>query len=204
MRRVGDCATAQYQINTRWQTTIDGVFRKDRLCDILHNFICFNDADDRIVKILAAYHQYFGVHRAAERAVEAVAGDGRIGVFWHTQGSGKSLSMVFLAHMLQERIDSPTIVVITDRNDLDDQIFGQFCRCAKFLRQTPVQAKSRDGGDGSLRALLSGRIANGIVFTTMQKFEECSEPLTDRSNVDDRSEERRVGKECRSRWSPYH
>ena len=169
--------------NTRWQTTIDGVFRKDRLCDILHNFICFNDADDRIVKILAAYHQYFGVHRAAERAVEAVAGDGRIGVFWHTQGSGKSLSMVFLAHMLQERIDSPTIVVITDRNDLDDQIFGQFCRCAKFLRQTPVQAKSRDGGDGSLRALLSGRIANGIVFTTMQKFEEGSEPLTDRSNV---------------------
>lgn len=165
--------------DTRWQTTIDGMFRKDRLCDILRNFICFNDSDDKVVKILAAYHQYFGVHKAADRAVEAVAGDGRIGVFWHTQGSGKSLSMVFLAHMLQERVESPTIVVITDRNDLDDQLYGQFCRCARFLRQTPVQATSRD----SLRELLEGREANGIVFTTMQKFCERDEPLCDRSNV---------------------
>lgn len=169
--------------NGRWQTMLDGMFAKDRLCDILRNFICFNDSDDKVVKILAAYHQYFGVHKAAERAVEAVAGDGRIGVFWHTQGSGKSLSMVFLAHMLQERIESPTIVVITDRNDLDDQLFGQFSRCARFLRQTPVQAKSRDKGDDSLRVLLSGRVANGIVFTTMQKFEEGDGSLTDRSNV---------------------
>lgn len=165
--------------NTRWQTTIDGMFRKDRLCDILHNFICFNDSDEKIVKILAAYHQYFGVHKAAERAVEAIAGDGRIGVFWHTQGSGKSLSMVFLAHMLQERIDCPTVVVITDRNDLDDQLFGQFSRCSAFLRQAPVQATSRD----DLRRLLEGREANGIVFTTMQKFTERDEPLCDRSNV---------------------
>ncbi len=165
--------------NTRWQTTIDGMFRKDRLCDILRNFICFNDSDEKVVKILAAYHQYFGVHKAAERAVEAVAGDGRIGVFWHTQGSGKSLSMVFLAHMLQDRIDSPTIVVITDRNDLDDQLFGQFSRCSAFLRQTPVQATSRE----DLRSLLVGRKANGIVFTTMQKFAERDEPLCDRSNV---------------------
>lgn len=165
--------------NTRWQTTIDGMFRKDRLCDILRNFICFNDSDEKVVKILAAYHQYFGVHKAAERAVEAVSGDGRIGVFWHTQGSGKSLSMVFLAHMLQERINNPTIVVITDRNDLDDQLFGQFSRCSAFLRQTPVQATSRD----DLRRLLEGREANGIVFTTMQKFTERDEPLCDRSNV---------------------
>lgn len=165
--------------NTKWQTTIDGMFRKDRLCDILHNFICFNDSDEKVVKILAAYHQYFGVHKAAERAVEAIEGDGRIGVFWHTQGSGKSLSMVFLAHMLQDRIDSPTIVVITDRNDLDDQLFGQFSRCAAFLRQTPVQATSRE----DLRRLLEGREANGIVFTTMQKFTERDEPLCDRSNV---------------------
>lgn len=169
--------------NTRWQTTIDGMFRKDRLCDILRNFICFNDSDDKVIKILAAYHQYFGVHKAADRAVEAVAGNGKIGVFWHTQGSGKSLSMVFLAHMLQERIESPTIVVITDRNDLDDQLFGQFSRCAKFLRQRAVQAQSRDTGEHSLRALLSGREANGIIFTTMQKFEEGSEPLCDRSNL---------------------
>lgn len=165
--------------NTRWQTTLDGMFPKDRLCDILRNFICFNDTDDKVIKILAAYHQYFGVHKAAERAVEAVAGDGKIGVFWHTQGSGKSLSMVFLAHMLQERIDSPTIVVITDRNDLDDQLYGQFCRCAKFLRQTPVQAESRE----NLKELLDGREANGIIFTTMQKFTEHDEPLCDRSNV---------------------
>lgn len=165
--------------NTRWQTTLDGMFPKDRLCDILRNFICFNDTDDKVIKILAAYHQYFGVHKAAERAVEAIAGDGRIGVFWHTQGSGKSLSMVFLAHMLQERIDSPTIVVITDRNDLDDQLYGQFCRCAKFLRQVPVQAESRE----NLKELLDGREANGIIFTTMQKFTERDEPLCDRSNV---------------------
>lgn len=165
--------------NTRWQTTLDGMFPKDRLCDILRNFICFNDTDDKVIKILAAYHQYFGVHKAAERAVEAVAGDGKIGVFWHTQGSGKSLSMVFLAHMLQERIDSPTIVVITDRNDLDDQLYGQFCRCAKFLRQTPVQAESRE----NLKELLDGREANGIIFTTMQKFTERDEPLCERSNV---------------------
>lgn len=165
--------------NTHWETTIDGMFRKDRLCDILRNFVCFNDSDDKVVKILAAYHQYFGVHKAAERAVEAVEGDGRIGVFWHTQGSGKSLSMVFLAHMLQERIDSPTIVVITDRNDLDDQLFGQFSRCSRFLRQTPVQATSRE----NLKELLDGREANGIVFTTMQKFCERDEPLCGRSNV---------------------
>lgn len=171
--------------DTRWQTTLDGIFAKERLLDVLWNFICFNDADDKVVKILAAYHQYFGVHKAAERAVEAVEGDGKIGVFWHTQGSGKSLSMVFLAHMLQERIESPTIVVITDRNDLDDQLFGQFSRCAAFLRQTPVQATSRstEGDSTSLRALLTGREANGIVFTTMQKFEEGYQPLTERSNV---------------------
>ena len=105
--------------NTRWQTTIDGMFRKDRLCDILRNFICFNDSDEKVVKILAAYHQYFGVHKAAERAVEAVSGDGRIGVFWHTQGSGKSLSMVFYAHKLIQEFPTCTILVVTDRNDLD-------------------------------------------------------------------------------------
>lgn len=169
--------------NTHWETMVDGMLRKERLCDIIRNFVCFDVAEGRTSKILAAYHQYFGVHKAAERAVEAVSGDGKIGVFWHTQGSGKSFSMVFLAHMLQERIESPTIVVITDRNDLDGQLFGQFCRCAHFLRQQPVQAQSRDSGPDSLKALLSGRVANGIVFTTMQKFEEGDGPLTDRSNV---------------------
>ena len=147
-----------------WKTMIDGMMPKARLLDIIRNFVCFNDSGDRIVKILAAYHQYFGVTKAIERAEEAVNGDGKIGVFWHTQGSGKSLSMVFFAHLLQARLNSPTIVVITDRNDLDDQLFGQFGRCKDFLRQTPVQATSRE----NLKELLVGREANGIVFTTMQ------------------------------------
>lgn len=162
-----------------WKTMLDGMLRKDRLLDIVRNFVCFNDSNDRIVKILAAYHQYFGVRKAIERATKAVEGDGKIGVFWHTQGSGKSLSMVFFAHLLQSRLDSPTIVVITDRNDLDDQLYGQFGRCSAFLRQTPVQAESRK----DLKNLLEGREANGIIFTTMQKFTDGDEPLCDRSNV---------------------
>ena len=162
-----------------WQTMVDGMMPKARLLDLIQNFICFNDTNDKIVKILAAYHQYFGVRKAIERAEEAVAGDGKIGVFWHTQGSGKSLSMVFFAHLLQRHLDSPTIVVITDRNDLDDQLFGQFGRCSAFLRQSPVQATSRE----DLKSLLEGREANGIVFTTMQKFTDGDEPLCSRSNV---------------------
>lgn len=162
-----------------WKTMLDGMLRKERLLDIVRNFVCFNDSNDRIVKILAAYHQYFGVRKAIERATKAVEGDGKIGVFWHTQGSGKSLSMVFFAHLLQSRLDSPTIVVITDRNDLDDQLYGQFGRCSAFLRQTPVQAESRK----DLKNLLEGREANGIIFTTMQKFTDGDEPLCDRSNV---------------------
>ena len=162
-----------------WKTPLDGMLPKERLLDIVRNFVCFNDSNDRIVKILAAYHQYFGVRKAIERATKAVEGDGKIGVFWHTQGSGKSLSMVFFAHLLQSRLDSPTIVVITDRNDLDDQLYGQFGRCSAFLRQTPVQAESRK----DLKDLLEGREANGIIFTTMQKFTDGDEPLCDRSNV---------------------
>ncbi len=162
-----------------WKIMLDGMFQKERLIDIVHNFICFNDSSESVVKILAGYHQYFAVRKAAERAVEAVNGDGKIGVFWHTQGSGKSLSMVFFAHLLQERLDSPTIVVITDRNDLDDQLYGQFGRCKSFLRQEPVNAKSRQ----HLKDLLIGREANGIIFTTMQKFMDGDEPLCDRSNV---------------------
>ena len=158
---------------------LDGMLPKERLIDIVRNFICFDDSSDKIVKILAGYHQYFAVRKAVERAVEAVAGNGKIGVFWHTQGSGKSLSMVFFAHLVQQRLDSPTIVVITDRNDLDDQLYAQFGRCKGFLRQEPVKAKSRQ----NLKDLLVGREANGIVFTTMQKFTDGDEPLCDRRNV---------------------
>lgn len=162
-----------------WKTMLDGMMPKARLLDIIKNFVCFNDDSSKVVKILAGYHQYFAVKKAVDRAAEAVAGDGKIGVFWHTQGSGKSLSMVFFAHLLQERLESPTIVVITDRNDLDDQLFGQFSRCAPFLRQHAVQAESRE----NLKALLLGRAVNGIIFTTMQKFTDGDEPLCDRSNV---------------------
>lgn len=160
-------------------TFFEGIFKKERLLDIIKNFICFNNEGINSYKILAGYHQYFAVKKAVERTKLAVSGDGKIGVFWHTQGSGKSLSMVFYAHLLQQNIDSPTIVVITDRNDLDNQLYTQFCNCSDFLRQEPVQAKSRE----DLKNLLEGRKANGIIFTTMQKFEESDEPLSDRRNI---------------------
>lgn len=156
-----------------------GIFQKERLLDILKNFICFNVDGQNTFKVLAGYHQYFAVRKAVARAKQATLTDGKGGVFWHTQGSGKSLSMVFYAHLLQEVLDSPTIVVITDRNDLDDQLYGQFARCKDFLRQVPQQAESRE----HLKRLLDNRQANGIIFTTMQKFEENLEPLSMRSNI---------------------
>ena len=155
-------------------TFFEGIFQKDRLLDIIKNFICFNNDGINSYKILAGYHQYFAVRKAVERTKIAVNGDGKIGVFWHTQGSGKSLSMVFYAHLLQQAIDSPTIVVITDRNDLDNQLYGQFCNCKDFLRQEPVQAESRE----DLKNLLEGRKANGIIFTTMQKFDPSTDSGT--------------------------
>ena len=135
--------------------------------------------DIKSFKILAAYHQYFAVRKAIESTKHATVTDGKGGVFWHTQGSGKSLSMVFYAHLLQDALDSPTIVVLTDRNDLDDQLYGQFAKCKKFLRQEPIHAESRE----HLKTLLAGRQANGIIFTTMQKFEESHEPLSERRNI---------------------
>lgn len=168
----GSYENTQY---AQFDTFIEGMFDKARLLDIIKNFLCFS-ADS---KILGAYHQYFAVKKAIASTAKATETDGRGGVFWHTQGSGKSLSMVFYAHLLQEALNSPTIVVLTDRNDLDDQLFGQFVKCANFLRQTPEQAKSRE----HLKKLLAGRAANGIIFTTIQKFEESSEPLSDRRNV---------------------
>ena len=156
-------------------TFIEGMFEKARLLDIIKNFICFSGEH----KILGAYHQYFAVRKAVASTTKATDSDGKGGVFWHTQGSGKSLSMVFYAHLLQEVLGSPTIVVLTDRNDLDDQLFGQFAKCSKFLRQSPEQAENRI----HLKGLLAGRQANGIIFTTMQKFEESNEPLSERRNI---------------------
>ncbi len=160
-------------------TLFEGIFEKNRFLDILKNFICFNVDGQNTFKILAGYHQYFAVKKAIASTNHATKTDGRGGVFWHTQGSGKSLSMVFYANYLQEALQSPTIVVITDRNDLDNQLYGQFARCKDFLRQTPQQAESRQ----HLKELLANRQANGIIFTTMQKFEESQEALSERRNI---------------------
>ena len=161
----------------QFDTFFIGMFEKNRFLDILKNFICFNVDGEKTFKILAGYHQYFAVNKAIKSTKNAV--DGKGGVFWHTQGSGKSLSMVFYAHLLQTALQSPTIVVITDRNDLDNQLYNQFSRCSDFLRQKPQQAESRK----HLKELLLNRKANGIIFTTMQKFEESNEPLSDRKNI---------------------
>lgn len=162
-----------------FDTFYEGMFEKERLLDILKNFICFSGDKHNQVKILAGYHQYFAVRKAIEKAKIATQTDGKGGVFWHTQGSGKSLSMVFYAHLLQKVLDSPTIVVMTDRIDLDDQLYMQFSKCASFLRQNPVQAESK----AHLKSLLNGREANGIIFTTMFKFETSEEPLSLRRNI---------------------
>lgn len=163
----------------QFDTFFNGIFEKSRLLDILKNFICFSNENKGAAKILAGYHQYFAVKKAIESTKHATQTDGKGGVFWHTQGSGKSLSMVFYAHLLQSALNSPTIVVITDRNDLDDQLYTQFAKCKDFLRQEPVHATSR----AHLKQLLEGIKANGIFFTTMQKFEEAAEPLSERRNI---------------------
>ena len=172
----GNYENTQY---AQFDTFFEGIFQKERLLDIIKNFICFSDDGTKEFKILAGYHQYFAVKKAIESTKKATVTDGKGGVFWHTQGSGKSLSMVFYAHLLQSALNSPTIVVMTDRNDLDDQLFGQFAKCKSFLRQDPIHAESRE----HLKSLLAGRKANGIIFTTMQKFEEADEALSERRNI---------------------
>lgn len=163
----------------QFDTFYEGMFQKERLLDILKNFILFSGSGQGRFKVLAGYHQYFAVRKAIEKARIAEKTDGKGGVFWHTQGSGKSLSMVFYAHLLQSALESPTIVVMTDRIDLDDQLYAQFSQCADFLRQTPVQAESKE----HLKSLLDGRSANGIIFTTMFKFERGERPLSERRNI---------------------
>lgn len=192
----GSYENTQY---AQFDTFFAGMFEKRRFLDIIKHFICFNVDGQNTFKILAGYHQYFAVKKVVESTRRATRTDGKGGVFWHTQGSGKSLSMVFYAHYLQEALESPTIVVITDRNDLDDQLYGQFARCRDFLRQTPVQATCRKLSDEykerlrrgetpkhmeiGLKDWLKDRQANGIIFTTMQKFEESGEPLSERRNI---------------------
>lgn len=182
-----------------FDTFFEGMFEQSRLLDIIKNFICFSNDGIKNIKILAAYHQYFAVKKAIQSTIHATETDGKAGVFWHTQGSGKSLSMVFYAHLLQKALNSPTIVVITDRNDLDDQLYTQFAKCSDFLRQVPVHADKRRLSDNDkarndnlkrnekptigLMDWLNNRKANGIIFTTMQKFEESFDVLSDRRNI---------------------
>jgi len=167
------------------ETLLRGMFKRDVLLDILRHFVVFQTDGENTFKIVAAYHQYYAVNKAVEQAKRASSteGDRKIGVIWHTQGSGKSLSMVFFTGKLVLEMDNPTVVVLTDRNDLDDQLYGTFSMSKDSLRQTPKQADSR----GDLKDLLAVE-SGGIVFTTMQKFapEEGSsvmDALTTRKNV---------------------
>ncbi len=169
------------------EVMIKGLFEKQRLIDYLMNFVVFEDDGAEIIKKAAAYHQYHAVNKALDCTIAASRPDGdqRIGVIWHTQGSGKSLTMAFYAGKLIKRpeMENPTIVVITDRNDLDDQLHGTFCGCKALLRQRPAQAGSR----ADLREKLKV-VSGGIVFTTIQKFlPECrgdNHPeLSDRRNI---------------------
>ena len=162
-----------------FNTFFNGIFEKIRFLDILRYFTVYSKGAKNDIKIMGAYHQYFAVNKAVQSTLKAIGADGKAGVFWHTQGSGKSLSMVFYVKKLQKELKSPTFVVVTDRNDLDQQLFEQFTKCSDFLRQTPIQATSRK----HLTELLNNRQANGIFFTTMQKFEESTDVLTDREDV---------------------
>lgn len=161
---------------------LNGMFPKERLLDIIRNFIVFQDVKGKTIKILAGYHQYFAVRKAVESTRKSLREKSRkVGVVWHTQGSGKSLSMVFYTGLIVStpEFENPTVVVLTDRNDLDNQLFGTFCASSKLLlRQTPKQAESRE----HLKELLKVK-AGGIIFTTIQKFEEGSDVINDRSNI---------------------
>jgi type I restriction enzyme R subunit len=185
-------------------TLIEGVFEPRRLLALLRDFTVFGETGAGLVKIIAGYHQFHAVRKAVEQTLRAsassmvrgvaedpvlyglpsaqtqAAGDRRIGVIWHTQGSGKSLLMAFYAGLLVKHpaMANPTLVVLTDRNDLDDQLFATFSMCRDLIRQTPVQAESRE----HLQTLLN-RAAGGVIFTTLQKFGEIAKPLTTRRNV---------------------
>ncbi|MGL5257084.1 MAG: type I restriction endonuclease subunit R, partial [Proteocatella sp.] len=200
----------------QYETLFRGMLEKERLLNIVSNFILFQESklDDydkngkkigdkkTIIKILAAYHQYFAVEKAVEKTKLASSenGDRKIGVIWHTQGSGKSFSMVFYTAKLVKELNNPTIIVITDRNDLDDQLYTTFSKSKEILRQTPKQAdvrkltieqklsqaKNNSKEINGLYDLLNERESGGIIFTTIQKFkpEEGEMPiLTDRKNV---------------------
>ena len=170
------------------QVVLEGAFDKRRFLDLIRHFIVFEDVGGGVlVKKMAGYHQYHAVNAALEETARAAGagGDRRVGVVWHTQGSGKSLTMAFYAGrvVLHPAMENPTLIVITDRNDLDDQLFGTFARCHELLRQQPTQAQSR----ANLRELLT-TTSGGVVFTTVHKFfptegEDQHPLLSDRRNI---------------------
>ncbi len=166
-----DIVTENMETHT---TLIKGMFRKDRILDIIKNFILFSD--DK--KIISQYHQYFGVKKAIESTVSNYK-TGKAGIIWHTQGSGKSFSMVFYAGNMIKVLNNPTIVVVTDRNDLDNQLYETFLKCDYYLKQTPKRAESRK----ELDDMLKDRISGGVFFTTLQKFEEETGLFTDREDI---------------------
>ncbi len=163
-------------------TLIEGVFEQRRLLDLLCYFTVFGETGSGLAKIIAGYHQFHAVRHAVNSTVTASSpqGNQRVGVIWHTQGSGKSLLMAFYAGQLVKHpaMANPTLVVLTDRNDLDDQLFSTFSMCRDLIRQTPVQAESRE----DLQKVLN-RASGGVIFTTLQKFGEIAEPFTTRRNV---------------------
>ena len=167
--RTVDGSTVAPKGTPELETVIKGVFEKSRFLTLIRDFTVFGDTGSGLVKIVAGYHQYHAVLQAVEHTTAAASpgGDRRIGVIWHTQGSGKSLLMAFYAGQIiaHPAMENPTVVVITDRNDLDDQLFGTFAMCRDLLRQTPQQADSRE----DLQKVLT-RAAGGVVFTTIQKF----------------------------------
>jgi type I restriction enzyme R subunit len=168
------------------EVVIKGIFERQRFLDLLRHFIVFEIDGAEIVKKMAGYHQFHAVNKAVECTIQAVSpkGDKRVGVVWHTQGSGKSLTMVFYAGKIIQHpaMENPTLVLLTDRNDLDDQLFGTFSKCHDILRQKPVQSESRE----HLKKLLNVA-SGGVVFTTIQKFlpekGEVFPKLSDRRNI---------------------
>ena len=154
----------------------NGMLRKDRILDLISNYIMWSENS----KILPAYHQYFGVKKAiisTNYAIEEKTG--KAGLIWHTQGSGKSFSMVFFAANMIKSLNNPSIVVVTDRNDLDNQLFLTFSKCSEYLKQEPIQIENRK----DLNEKLEGRKSGGIFFTTLQKFEEETGLFSNRDNI---------------------
>ncbi|WP_334199187.1 HsdR family type I site-specific deoxyribonuclease [Mycoplasma sp. 1654_15] len=164
-----------------WEVFFEGIFQKEILLDIIKNFICFKD--DQETKIIASYHQYWGVKKALARVKDINENKDKNkpkgGVVWHTQGSGKSIFMVFLSKLVRRILENVTIVVITDRNDLDSQLYSTFDSFSEFLQQKPVQMESRE----DLKEKLIKQKVNGIFFSTIQKFEADSKTLSTRENI---------------------